>query len=94
METIRAGQIFAPYLFDAAEAIDLKAAANALEGSTRARLEPKAPTPAYLQYQEPPLLFDGGTVDLPSVTYTRRGCSGWSRHGSTCLAGRPGSAGS
>jgi hypothetical protein len=67
METIRSGQIFALYLFDVAEAIDLAAAAKLVGGTTRARLEPKAATPAYFQYQQPPLTFDGGAVDLPAL---------------------------
>jgi hypothetical protein len=67
MEIIRSGQIFALYLFDVAEAIDLSAASALVEGGTRARLEPKAPAPAYLQYQQPPLLFDGSAVDLPTL---------------------------
>jgi hypothetical protein len=67
METIRSGQIFALYLFDVAEAIDLTAATKLVGGSTRARLEPKAATPAYFQYQQPPLSFDGSAVDLPAL---------------------------
>jgi hypothetical protein len=66
MESIRSGQIFALYLFDVAEAIDLSTASVLVGGGTRARLESKAATPAYLQYQQPPLLFDGGAVDLRS----------------------------
>jgi hypothetical protein len=64
METIRAGQIVALYLFDVAEATDLAAAAALVGGTTRARLEPKAATPAYFQYQQPPVTFDGTAVDL------------------------------
>jgi hypothetical protein len=67
METIREGQIFALYLFDVAEAIQLPTAATLVGGSTRARLEPKAATPAYLQYQQPPLLFDGSVIDLAVI---------------------------
>ena len=67
METIREGQIFALYLFDVAEAIQLQTAATLVGGSTRARLEPKAATPAYLQYQQPPLLFDGSVIDLAAI---------------------------
>ena len=67
METIRAGQIVALYLFDVAEAIDLTAAAGVVGGSTRARLEPKAPTPAYIQYQQPPLTFDGSAVGVSTL---------------------------
>lgn len=67
METIRTGQIVALYLFDVAEAIDLTAAAALVGGTTRARLQPKAATPAYFQYQQPPVTFDGSTVDLATL---------------------------
>jgi hypothetical protein len=67
VERIRAGQIFALYLFDVADGIDLVAAASIVSGSTRARLEPKAPTPAYLQYQQPPLLFEGPAVEQAAL---------------------------
>jgi hypothetical protein len=67
METIRSGQIFALYLFDVAEATNLGTAAGLVSGGTRARLEPKAAAPAYLQYQQPPLLFDGAAVDVASI---------------------------
>jgi hypothetical protein len=67
METIRAGQIFALYLFDVAEEADLAMAATLVGGSTRARLEPKAPTPAYFQYQKPPLDFDGAAIETPTL---------------------------
>jgi hypothetical protein len=63
MDAIKAGQIFALYLFDIAEAIDLRSAAERVAGSTRARLEPKAAAPAYFQYLEPPILFDGNVVE-------------------------------
>jgi len=63
MDAIKAGQIFALYLFDVAEAIDLSAAAARVGGSTRARLAPKAPTPEYFRYQEPPILFDGSAIE-------------------------------
>jgi hypothetical protein len=58
MEQLR-GQIVAFYLFDLAEAIDLQAAASAIGSSVRATFAPKPPTPAYVKYQQPPLLFDG-----------------------------------
>jgi hypothetical protein len=63
MDAIKEGSIFALYLFDVAEAIDLTAAGSRVGGSTRARLAPKAPAPAYFQYQEPPILFDGNTLE-------------------------------
>src|SRR5687768_4851395 len=58
MERLR-GQIVAFYLFDVAEAIDLQTAASAIGSSVRATFAPKPPTPAYVKYQQPPLLFDG-----------------------------------
>jgi hypothetical protein len=67
METIRTGQIFALYMFDVAEAADLTAAEGLVGGTTRARLEPKAATPAYFQYQQPPLTFEGGAVDIAAL---------------------------
>ncbi len=67
METIRTGQIFALYLFDVAEAIDMTLAETLVGGTTRARLEPKAATPAYFQYQQPPLTFDGSAVDIQAI---------------------------
>lgn len=67
METIRTGQIVALFLFDVAESTDLQAAAGMVGSVTRARLEPKAAAPAYLQYQQPPLLFDGAAVDIPTI---------------------------
>jgi hypothetical protein len=65
MEVIRAGQILAMYLYDVAEAIDLQRAAQIVGSTARARLEPKGQTPAYLQYQQPPLVIEGETVGLP-----------------------------
>src|SRR3954453_15855175 len=67
VDVVKQGQIFALYLFDVAEAIDLKLAADRVGGSTRARLEPKAATPPYFQYQEPPILFDGSAVQGSDV---------------------------
>jgi hypothetical protein len=61
------GQIVALYLFDVAEAIDLKAAAADISSSVRATFAPKTATPAYVRYQQPPLLFDGAVVDIPSI---------------------------
>ena len=66
MEQLR-GQIVVFYLFDVAEAIDLHAAAEAVGGSVRATLAPKPATPAYVRYQQPPLLFDGAVVSSPLI---------------------------
>jgi hypothetical protein len=61
------GQIVAFYLFDVAEGVDLQRAASEIGGSVRARLAPKPATPAYVQYQQPPLSFEGAAVDTPTI---------------------------
>ena len=68
MADIRAGQIVAFYLFDVAETIDL-ARVPALVGSTttQARLAPKPATPAYVQYDKPPLSFDGAAIAIAEL---------------------------
>jgi len=68
MAQIRAGQIVAFYLFDVAETIDL-AAIPGLVGAltTQARLVPKPPTPAYVQYDKPPVSFDGAAIGIPEL---------------------------
>jgi hypothetical protein len=72
METLH-GQIVAFYLFDVAEGADLQRAASAISVSARARLAPKPATPAYVQYQQPPLWFEGAAVDIPSIDGFRAG---------------------
>ena len=61
------GQIVAFYLFDVAEAIDLPAAASAVGSSDRATFAPKPATPAYVRYQQPPLLFEGAAIGAPLI---------------------------
>ena len=63
-----AGQIVAFYLFDIAETIDL-AAVPPLIGApgVAARLAPKPTTPAYVQYEKPPLVFDGEVFGVGEV---------------------------
>jgi hypothetical protein len=72
MEIIH-GQIFALYLFDVAEAINLHAATSAIGGGVRAKFTPKPATPAYVQYQQPPLWFEDAAVDLPAIDGFRAG---------------------
>jgi hypothetical protein len=67
------GQIVALYLFDIAEAIDLRAAGSAISSSVRATFTPKPATPAYVRYQEAPLQFDGAAVDMPVIDGFRAG---------------------
>jgi hypothetical protein len=55
------------FLYDVAEAIDLKTVA-ALTGSTEsARMAPKPPAPPYIQYANPPVTCEGRTVDAADV---------------------------
>src|SRR5689334_13401692 len=62
---VRAGRIDAFYLFDVAESADLSAIPALIAGQTvPARLAPKPATPAYVQYDKPPLLFDGDAVGV------------------------------
>ncbi len=67
------GQIFALYLFDVAEAADIEKAASAIGGSVRSKFAPKPATPAYVQYQQAPLWFEGAAVDIPSMDGFRVG---------------------
>jgi hypothetical protein len=67
------GQIVALFLFDVAEAIDLQAAASAIGSSVRAQFAPKPATPAYVRYQQPPLIFEGAAVEIPSIDGFRAG---------------------
>jgi hypothetical protein len=68
MPEIRDAQLVAFYLFDVAETIDLSAIPALVAGpASRARLAPKPATPAYVQYDTPPLSFDGEAVDAPEI---------------------------
>ena len=62
------GQITAIYLFDVAEEIDLAAVPGLLAAQPApARLSPKPATPAYVQYQSPPLVIDGEILQRPEI---------------------------
>ena len=68
MPSIRAGQVVAFYLFDVAETIDLHAIPARIGGQTvAARLAPKPATPDYVQYEKPPLSFDGAAVGIAEL---------------------------
>jgi hypothetical protein len=68
MADIRAGQIVAFYLFDVAETIDLPSVPARVGGlTTAARLAPKPATPAYVQYDKPPVSFGGSAIGLPEL---------------------------
>jgi hypothetical protein len=61
------GQVTALFLYEAAEVIDLAAVARLIAPTAQARLSPKATTPSYVQYREPPLTIDGEAIGLPET---------------------------
>lgn len=68
MNEIRAAQISAFYLFDIADTVDLTAIPALIGGPTvAARLAPKPATPAYVQYDKPPVSFDGEAMGVGEV---------------------------
>jgi hypothetical protein len=69
MPGVESGLVTAFYLFDVAEAIDLKAVPRLLPAQTSAaRLAPKPVTPSHVQYQNPPpLLVDGEALPHAEV---------------------------
>jgi len=68
MPDIRSGQIYAFYLFDIAETANLGAIPELVGGpALPARFAPKSPTPAYVQYEKPPISFDGELVGIPEI---------------------------
>lgn len=68
MSDITAAQITVLYLFDVAEAIDLPRLASLTGTRTAtATLRPKPPTPAYVQYSQPPVVLDGDALGLTLV---------------------------
>jgi hypothetical protein len=68
LDQVRAAQLVAFYLFDVAESIDLQAVPALIGGqAVAARLAPKPATPPYVQYEKPPLSFDGEAVGVPEV---------------------------
>jgi len=65
---IQAAHIFLFYLFDIAETIDLQAVPALAGGpAVAARLAPKPVTPAYVQYDKPPLSFDGEMLGIGAI---------------------------
>jgi hypothetical protein len=65
---IQSGQVYLFYLFDVCETADLQAIPALIGGPTvAARLTPKSPTPAYVQYDKPPLSFDGELIGIPDI---------------------------
>lgn len=66
MPLITAGQFVAFFLFDVAEALDLAAIAQQLPAGP-VKLEPKPSTPAYVAYQQPPVVASGEAVGVPEL---------------------------
>ncbi len=68
MSEIHAGRIVLFYLFDVSETIDLQAVPALVGGpAVAAKLVPKSPSPAYFQYDKPPLSFDGDVIGIGEV---------------------------
>jgi hypothetical protein len=68
MPDIRSGQIYAFYLFDVAETASLGAIPELIGGpAVPARFVPKSPMPAYVQYDRPPISFDGELIGIPDI---------------------------
>jgi hypothetical protein len=67
VDDIRSGQIVLFYLFDVSDTIDLQVISQLIGGTTAAKLAPKQATPAYIQYDKPPLSFEGDVVGLDEV---------------------------
>jgi hypothetical protein len=68
MAHIRSGHIYAFYLFDVCERANLQAIPALIGGPTvAAQLTPKSATPAYVQYENPPLSFEGDLIGVAGV---------------------------
>jgi len=62
---IAGAEIIAFYLFDVAETVNLPAVPGLIGGpAVAARLAPRPATPAYVQYEKPPLSFDGDRLGI------------------------------
>jgi hypothetical protein len=68
MPAITAATLTAFYLFDVADQIDVNWLQDAIGGgAAAARLTPKSSAPSYLQYATPPVVVDGGALQLPDI---------------------------
>src|SRR5262245_22484046 len=54
------------FLFDIADAIDLPRVRELIGPTTTTPLAPRASTPPYVQYQQPPVSCDGETIGIPA----------------------------
>jgi hypothetical protein len=67
MPAIRSGYVTAFFLYDVADAINLPTVQRVTTHTVAARLAPRPPTPAYVQYKQPPLSIDGDAVGIADV---------------------------
>ena len=67
MSTIESGWLTAFFLFEVAEAIDLSAVNSSIGPTTTARVRPRPPTPAYIQYAHAPITVDAPLAGLPAL---------------------------
>jgi hypothetical protein len=58
------GHVTALFLFDVADAIDLAAVRHLIAATAPAPLSTKPPTPAYLQYAQPPMVIEGSAIGI------------------------------
>jgi len=61
------GHVTAFYLFDIADAIDLKQVGELIDASTTTRLSTRPPSPIYLQYQQPPVVIEAIAIGAGEV---------------------------
>jgi hypothetical protein len=67
MPELLTGQVTALFLLEAAEIIDLTRVATLIAPTAEARFNPKATTPPYVQYRQPPLTIEGDAIGFPDV---------------------------
>ena len=58
------GSLTAFFLFDVGNAIDLQTVRTLVDSTVPVPLTQKVTTPAYIQYSQPPIAFDGRTVGI------------------------------
>jgi hypothetical protein len=67
MSAILLGQLTALFMYDVAQAIGLPTMTALVQTAVPSRLAPRPITPAYVQYQEPPMAIDAEALGIGSV---------------------------
>jgi hypothetical protein len=67
MSSIRSGHVTAFFMYDVADAIHFPTVQSLMTHTVAARLAPRPPTPAYVQYKQPPLSIDGEAVGVSEI---------------------------